>query len=693
MPLKAVTHPQLKTRAYHHRAANPLSGGLAAGGEELSSFNFYYVLDIATDRKDNVWLLLSYDPEVVRRSLLGNLDGPQRANFAELAVGWAEIKTLTPWCTREGMEFNMTPAALALRRSNVTPIRLTIAEVSPADPRSNTDPKNVIVQEHFDDPRWSIPMKPNEMRFMILDRLRDPIPVEGVTANQYRLCLNVTGGDVALRGKDAPGAIRSTNESFAKWKRAAEDLRVLELVVLLDVTGSMDPAQPALKEAIGRLFTKLQEKEQSQDLSLRLHIHATVVAYRDFPDKSSDPPILEPAGRFFDLENEKDLKELQTFVMKLHCVGGGDPPEQPFVGLKEAVDHYLGDHPGSFHHPGAATTVLVIGDAPNCLLIGETIPGLENKPGSPKVEDALEWLKPDAEKSKVTDDYVGRISFNAAYSKVGHADETIALLLRWDEQMGLLSRRTGGESVHLDFTKSTPPEEHARQLFELIDKIVERRRALILKQLEKPPIHHEDALDRELLSRLKEVMLPEDVERLQQDMQAVAPVIVYGLDRDKGETENDKTLRLQGRVLLQFREITDLLATGNAIVKGIDGIEIDPNWTKEQADQKIREGLISVLASALGEGSHTKNFAKVPLSQLQEQIGALPITFGILDKFLKKGENMIIAPGDLTKVSDDMKKSLEVLAHLIKEEDRWFSVGARGVVQDTYIWVKSEELP
>jgi hypothetical protein len=106
----------------------------------------------------------------------------------------------------------------------------------------------------------------------------------------------------------------------------------VDIVMCIDVTGSMNPVLDAVKESSLRFHQRLHEmmavkgKEISQ---LRLR----VVAFRDFGDNASD--AVEQTGF---LRLPEQAAEFERFVRGLRAGGGGDIPESGLEALALAVN-------------------------------------------------------------------------------------------------------------------------------------------------------------------------------------------------------------------------------------------------------------------------------------------------------------------------------------------------------------------
>lgn len=93
---------------------------------------------------------------------------------------------------------------------------------------------------------------------------------------------------------------------------------VVDIVFLLDVTGSMQPCIDALKENISTFIDVLTSPGPNNTCPVR-DWRAKVVGYRDY-DEHDFPP-------FEDAPFVRDPGELKLQLARLHADGGGDEPE------------------------------------------------------------------------------------------------------------------------------------------------------------------------------------------------------------------------------------------------------------------------------------------------------------------------------------------------------------------------------
>ena len=105
----------------------------------------------------------------------------------------------------------------------------------------------------------------------------------------------------------------------------------VDIVFVIDITGSMTPVIDQVKQGALTFHDKLLDVMASKDKavsSLRLR----VVAYRDYLDEPSDALFQTP---FFQLPDDRTA--FDGFVQGLHADGGGDEPESGRDGLAAAM--------------------------------------------------------------------------------------------------------------------------------------------------------------------------------------------------------------------------------------------------------------------------------------------------------------------------------------------------------------------
>lgn len=104
---------------------------------------------------------------------------------------------------------------------------------------------------------------------------------------------------------------------------------VVDLVILLDITGSMQHCIDALKENINGFFDLLTEEGPNNSNPIK-DFRAKVVGYRDvFFEKEEEAIVDNPFTR--------DVGELRAQLGNLKADGGGDEPESLLDGLERVA--------------------------------------------------------------------------------------------------------------------------------------------------------------------------------------------------------------------------------------------------------------------------------------------------------------------------------------------------------------------
>jgi Mg-chelatase subunit ChlD len=153
--------------------------------------------------------------------------------------------------------------------------------------------------------------------------------------------------DVAVRkdGRQAQGYLKRGQKSSVEVVLNARNAAVrakLDLVFLIDATGSMDDEIAKLKSTVNTIAADVAQLPSRPDLCFGL------VAYRDKHDQF--------LVRSHDLTN--DLGAFQGVLNALQAAGGGDYPEAMNEALNETV------HRISWRGDGATRLVVLIADAP-----------------------------------------------------------------------------------------------------------------------------------------------------------------------------------------------------------------------------------------------------------------------------------------------------------------------------------------
>jgi Mg-chelatase subunit ChlD len=127
------------------------------------------------------------------------------------------------------------------------------------------------------------------------------------------------------------------------WQNTDEMAPRMEVVFVLDATGSMGGMIANAKDKIWAIATTMAQSEPAPELSIG------VIAYRDRTDSyvTKQLPLT------------KSIDELYTQLLEITAAGGGDMPESVNQGLAEAVFDYQWDT-----SPNTLRSIYLIGDCP-----------------------------------------------------------------------------------------------------------------------------------------------------------------------------------------------------------------------------------------------------------------------------------------------------------------------------------------
>ncbi|MCW2935652.1 MAG: von Willebrand factor type [Actinomycetia bacterium] len=106
----------------------------------------------------------------------------------------------------------------------------------------------------------------------------------------------------------------------------------VDIVFVIDVTGSMGPVIEAVKENVRSFHTLLGAAMAEKGKAIS-QLRVRVIAYRDFADKPSN--AVEATG-FLALPDQQG--QFESFVQRLHAIDGGDEPESGLEALSVAID-------------------------------------------------------------------------------------------------------------------------------------------------------------------------------------------------------------------------------------------------------------------------------------------------------------------------------------------------------------------
>lgn len=191
-----------------------------------------------------------------------------------------------------------------------------------------------------------LPTKNEHLRARTLQALARLLPASGATdaAAWRRWWSEHKAAHAAAPWTPVAAAPQAAGTVTQRIVERAFDLRDagLEVVFVLDSTGSMQLAIDAARDAIDEVATILAGVTPRLRLGL--------VHYKDFGDMSNAARLLVPLT--------KDYRKVRERLDKLQAGGGGDIPERIEKGVEVALD------PATGWSKGSNRMLLVIGDAP-----------------------------------------------------------------------------------------------------------------------------------------------------------------------------------------------------------------------------------------------------------------------------------------------------------------------------------------
>ncbi len=206
----------------------------------------------------------------------------------------------------------------------------------------------------------------------------------------------------------APG---ESGDNPAYRQEVRRGVRMLDLVFVVDTTGSMQPFIEAAREAVRTISRQLLETKE-----FRPEIHFGLVAYRDHDDAGTSY-----VTRHFDLE--AGAGSFLAKIAGLDARGGGDVPEALYDGLHDALAK-------TSWHPLAQKVIVVVADS------SAHEPGDRQNPHNVSRDNLVNLANAEGKKAKI---------FGLTTGPAGRNPDTRVL---W-EQLSDLGRRTRGECFPL----------------------------------------------------------------------------------------------------------------------------------------------------------------------------------------------------------------------------------------------------
>lgn len=215
----------------------------------------------------------------------------------------------------------------------------------------------------------------------------------------------------------------------------------VEVVFVLDTTGSMSGLIAAAKEKIWSIATTIAQAENVPEVRMGL------VAYRDRGD--------DYVTRVVDLST--DIDSMYATLMELRADGGGDGPESVNAGLRDAVERMSWSQDGDTYR-----VVFLVGDAPPHM-------DYQDEPGYPEI---LRLAKTRGIVVNTIQSGVARTTERewrhiatlgaGRYFQVGHDGNAVAIATPFDERLAELSSML--DDTRLYYGSADEMKEHQRKL-------------------------------------------------------------------------------------------------------------------------------------------------------------------------------------------------------------------------------------
>jgi len=291
----------LTTVNWPFRVAPGDDSTIAKAGHSADEFEFYYLFDVSRDGKF---------------FLLG--PGPLNKGLGSV-FGWLPSSICTPWFNRVALEPNWDQAAKSERSAHHSEIKIFRDESDPAPwaKGGNADEKKVIYKS---DP---IEVAKVISKTELQDFFKDGRPIgswlrfpatkmKQVEDVQLITCLVV--GEYIKRGKSLESASPVAEPILQdKMGKRVEQINTVNVLFVIDGTKSMGPYLSAIKGALGKAITSLENKSNRD-------YHFASLVYRDFAEPKLewtrsmpfDQPIEEFMNFFDDAEfhmNDSDQAE------------------------------------------------------------------------------------------------------------------------------------------------------------------------------------------------------------------------------------------------------------------------------------------------------------------------------------------------------------------------------------------------
>lgn len=237
-------------------------------------------------------------------------------------LGWVSKEDVLPWNTEQAVFFINKAAA------GRKPIRIWQAE---RDIGNSSKPcfEESLAAEHTTEPFPILSRKGDFVKVAFLWDAKGHIPAIRERMEDGEQARLAQGSEVS-RGSDG----KHLNLGTAKLRHVMQQARRMDVVLVLDVTGSMKPYMDQVNTYLERIVERLITYKGT-----KAEVRVGVVAYRDYID---DEP-----GSFLtrSLDLTPDMKSVNDFMGRLQPGGGGEINEAACEALHQAALGMLwGEH-------------------------------------------------------------------------------------------------------------------------------------------------------------------------------------------------------------------------------------------------------------------------------------------------------------------------------------------------------------
>jgi hypothetical protein len=665
-PLKAQSHPGLGHFAFFRPVPFDQFARLAESarpgeGVSIQKSAMYYVARVVV-RGPDVFVVLATDSELVAYNPDDSAYDPSASRADSKLVGIVPLQNVVLVPSRTAVVQNNGRAAYAERRDREAPLALYD---SPLQAAAAARGLGVDADGRKVAPFWAEEGLPAGLFPPPNSRRQLGYVVLGARDGVYHLAVPVRVG-----GGPADEVGRRLEQDREAILAGTLQMRTYELVFVIDSTGSMARVYPRVVAAARAYAIELERAERGRSDLEQIRLRTALVAYRDLCD---GPKLVQDSGGYFDLFSQKGLEAFERRMAEAaaDCGGGGDAAEQPFEGVRVAVEKYLR---GAYHTPGAATSILLMGDQPNH---GKDDPENAADIDSTYVRDHL--LSTRDEQGELPD-----VMFNPVRIRHSADDDTT-----WDAQMDPLALATGGLSDRMDLFG----DEEAKipdRIKAHLGAVIEARRRRAAEEWERfsalfarADAPGGDLSSRRIIKRSEEIFPPHELKAMRERFSQTFFAYVY----TPISMPSDAAPRWLPRVLLTKREVNRLAYVSRDLARLL---KLELGKADESAPEDVYNELLArCLCLVMSEREPTREelarWRKMLPRDIEAEVSRMPIRFACLADI--KGS---IGRAEAFGLVDHLEDRATVLERLLTE-DR-FSTLVVGI-GELHLAVEPDELP